>query len=310
MDVARVRPLSERLATVVAGGLEAEAERADALEARLLSLLQAGRASWADLQLGDDEFLAYLAERLPEGVVSPDALDGINAADLYLAACCALGRPRALEAFERHCFASLPRVLSRFSNGQDFHEDVRQAVRERLFVRQVGGRARIADYAGRGSLAGWVRVVTVRVAIDLLRQQRRTPPSVSDEVLQTLVTGSDAELSILAERYRHEVKVAFHDSFAALSAAERNLLRLHHVDGLTIDDLAALKRVHRSTVARRIARCCEQVAIHTHRLLVERLGISPSQVDSVMRLVRSQLDLSLDRWLGQSPKPRRDTSPK
>src|SRR5262249_39658610 len=102
-----------------------------------------------------------------------------------------------------------------------------------------------------------------------------------------------------------EVKDAFKEAFAALSAAQRNLLRLYYLDGLTIDEIAAIKRIHRATVARRIAHCREQVATHTHQALVERLGISSSQVDSLMRLVRSHLDLSLDRWLGNRPEPRR-----
>ena len=275
--------------------------QADLVEARLRELWLTGRAAWPDVPLSDHEFLRYLAERLPETVSLPDALDGLNAADLYLAAGCALAHPRALQAFERHCFAALPAALSRYSTSDDFHDEVRQAVRERLFVATPAAKPRIADYAGRGSLAGWVRVVAVRLAIDLLRKRGQQPSMLADDVLQTLATGADPELRILAERYRDEVKEAFRESFAALSPAERNLLRLHHLDGLTIDELAALKRVHRSTVARRLARCCELVAAHTHRVLVERLAIAPSQVDSVMRLVRSQLDLSLDRWLAHRP---------
>ena len=65
-----------------------------------------------------------------------------------------------------------------------------------------------------------------------------------------------------------------------------------------------MKRIHRSTVARRIARSCELVTAHTHRTLVERLGIAESQVDSLLRLLRSQVELSLDRWLGPN-QPRR-----
>jgi RNA polymerase sigma-70 factor (ECF subfamily) len=305
MEGVATTSLATKLCRYAAGGVESPPEQAAAIEARLFAILAAGRAAWPELSLSDDDFLRYLGERLPEEARLPEALEGVNAPDLHLACCCALQRPRALEAFERHCFASLPAVLSRFSTLDDFHDEVRQAVRERLFVVQPGGRARIEDYAGRGSLGGWVRVVAVRLAVDLLRQRGKQPPTVEDDILQTLATGADPELRILAERYREEVKAAFRESFAALSAAERNLLRLHHIDGLTIDDLAAMKRVHRSTVARRIARCCEQVAAHTHRVLVERLGIAPSQVDSVMRLVRSQLDLSLDRWLAKSPASRR-----
>ena len=297
MELASARPLSERFAVFVQDDRQAEPEQAAALETRLADVLRIGRAAWPDLSIGDDEFLQYLGERWPEGTVGVAALDGVHVADLYLAAACALGRPRALAAFERHCFVSLPAILARYSTHSDFHDEVRQALRERLFVGSAGQRPRIADYAGRGSLCGWVRVITVRLAVDLLRRRGSALPAQSDDVLQTLATEGDPELRILSERYREEVKAAFRDAFAALSPAERNLLRLHHLDGLTIDDLAALKRLHRSTMARRIARCSELVATTVHHLLIERLGITPSHVESIMRLVRSQLDLSLERWL-------------
>lgn len=275
------------------------------LEPRLRSFLSTGRAAWPALPLSDEEFLRYLADRLPEGANLPEALDPFHIADLYLACACALAKPRALEAFERHCLAGLPAMLARFSRSSEFHDEVRQAVRERLFVCKPGVRARIEDYGGRGALAGWVRVVAVRLAVDLLRQQNKQPLTSEDDVLEGLAIGADSELQVLAQRYRHEVKAAFREAFSALPAAERNLLRLHYLDNLTLEEIGAMKRVHRSTAARRLARSCELVAAHTHKILVERLGIEASQIDSVMRLLRSHLDLSLDRWLGTSPTPQR-----
>jgi RNA polymerase sigma-70 factor (ECF subfamily) len=44
-----------------------------------------------------------------------------------------------------------------------FVDDVRQALRVRLLV-EAGGRARLADYAGRGPLRGWIGVAAARVA--------------------------------------------------------------------------------------------------------------------------------------------------
>lgn len=275
------------------------------LESRLLSFRAAGQAAWPGLPLTDDELLRYLAERLPEGANLTEALDHFHGADLHLACACALGKPRALEAFERHCLVNLPATLARFSKSDEFHDEVRQAVRERLFVCKPGARARIEDYGGRGALAGWVRVVAVRLAVDLLRQQNKQPLAVQDDVLEGLAIGADSDLQVLAQRYRAEVKAAFREAFAALPAAERNLLRLHYLDNLTLEEIGAMKRVHRSTAARRLARSCELVAAHTHKILVERLGIEASQIDSVMRLLRSHLDLSLDRWLGASPSPHR-----
>jgi RNA polymerase sigma-70 factor (ECF subfamily) len=297
--------LSAQLAVYAADATGAAPSSSPELEARLGTLLADGRAAWPALPLSDEELLRYLADRIPEGASLPGALDSLRAADLHLACACALGKPRALETFERHCLSDLAAVLSRFSTSPEFHDEVRQAVRERLFVFRPGAHARIEDYGGRGALAGWVRVVAVRLAVDLLRQRGKQPAAADDDVIQSLAISADSELQVLAERYRGEVKAAFQEAFTALSAVERNLLRLHYLDGLTIDEIAAMKRVHRSTAARRIVRCCEQVASRTHRLLVERLGIEASQVESVMRLLRSHLDLSLERWLGRGPAPRR-----
>ena len=268
-----VMSLSARLADHVAEAAGQGPAATEELEVRLRALLADGRAAWSTLLLSDDELLAYLAERIPEGASLIAALDSLHASDLYLACACALGKPRALAAFERYCLADLAAVLSRFSASSEFHDEVRQAVRERLFIGTPASRARIADYGGRGSLAGWVRVVAVRLAVDLLRQRGRQPQTGEDDVIQSLAIEADSELRVLAERYRVDVKAAFQESFAALSPAERNLLRLHYLDGLTIDEIAAMKRVHRSTAARRIIRCCELVAAHTHRTLVERLGL-------------------------------------
>lgn len=275
-----------------------------AVETRLFENISTSRAAWPALPLSDDELLRYLAERLSENEDPLRALENVNAADLYLAAACALEKPRALEAFEHHCLDDLDVVLVRFSKSSVFHDEVRQAVRERLFMCQPNSRARIADYAGRGSLKSWVRVMAVRLAVDLLRKRGQEPHTAEETELENLAIDADSELRFLAERYRDEVKAAFRNAFAALSAAERNLLRLHYLEGLTLDQVAAMKRVHRATIARQIARCREEVAVRTHQFLVERLGISPSQVDSVMRLVRSHLDLSIDRWLGNGPRPR------
>lgn len=299
-----VASLLPRFLTHLRAGQEAgEAERAPqpGLEDQLGALLAAGRAAWPALPLQDDDVLRYLAERVPEAAVDLSAaLADLHVADLYLACACALGSPQALSAFERHCFAELPASLGRLSSSTEFHDEVRQAVRTRLFVSEPGARPRIEEYAGRGPLAGWVRIVALRLAVDRLRAVSKQPLAVDGDVLQHLAIGADPELGLLSAQYRDEVQAAFLSAFAALQAAERNLLRLHHLDGLTLDEIAAMKRMHRSSVARRIARCREQVAARTRDLLVERLGLDPSQIDSVIRLVRSQIDLRLEHWRGRS----------
>ena len=69
------------------------------------------------------------------------------------------------------------------------------------------------------------------------------------------------------------------------------------LDGLSIDQLAAFYRVHRATTARWIEAARQAVLDGTRKELIRRLQLSRSELDSVMRLIGSQLDVSLSRVL-------------
>ncbi|MDQ3367331.1 MAG: hypothetical protein M3680_18055 [Myxococcota bacterium] len=70
------------------------------------------------------------------------------------------------------------------------------------------------------------------------------------------------------------------------------------LDGLGIDQLARQHAVHRATAARRIEAAREDVLGGTQRALVRSLRLSCGQLASVIRLIRSGLDVSLPRVLG------------
>jgi RNA polymerase sigma-70 factor, ECF subfamily len=61
-------------------------------------------------------------------------------------------------------------------------------------------------------------------------------------------------------------------------------------------------RVHESTASRWLSAALEAVAEGARRRLMERLALSAESLDSVARLVRSNLlDWSLRRLLGSAP---------
>ena len=78
---------------------------------------------------------------------------------------------------------------------------------------------------------------------------------------------------------------------------EITLLRLYHVDDLTIDQVGAIYGVHRVTAFRRITRARERLVAGTRRALQTSLAITPTELDSVMRLIHSQLDISVATYL-------------
>jgi RNA polymerase sigma-70 factor (ECF subfamily) len=76
------------------------------------------------------------------------------------------------------------------------------------------------------------------------------------------------------------------------------ILRLCYVKGLSHERIALAYKVHQTTITRRIGKARETLVERIQRRLQERLDESTLNLDSIARLVGSQLDLSLTRWLG------------
>jgi RNA polymerase sigma-70 factor (ECF subfamily) len=65
--------------------------------------------------------------------------------------------------------------------------------------------------------------------------------------------------------------------------------------------IATLYRLDRSTVIRRLQRVRREVLDATRLRLRDRTGLSPSEVESVLGLVRSQVDVTLTGVLEAKP---------
>ena len=153
------------------------------------------------------------------------------------------------------------------------------------------------DYAGRGPLGGWVRATALHAALTLRRQQRHQVPLDEEQLLEIPATATDPELRYLRARYQPRFKQAFQASLAALSSRERTVLKMNVLDGLNIDQIGAVYKVHRSTVARWLAQAREQLLKQTRKRLARALEIGGSELASLERVLRSQLDLSLGALL-------------
>jgi RNA polymerase sigma-70 factor (ECF subfamily) len=104
---------------------------------------------------------------------------------------------------------------------------------------------------------------------------------------------SDAEAAYVKSRYGDRLQVAMNHAIAALSPEQRNLLKLHFVDGLTFDEMAERLGSHRVTVWRHIAAAREAISEGTRRQLLDESSIPASEFESIVRVIHSQLHLSL-----------------
>lgn len=270
---------------------------ADVLEEALAALFRRAKVERPGLTLGPREFVVYVAARVPETPDVVAALGALHAGDLYLACACAQGDAQALAAFDEQILREVPRYVLHIVRGADFGDAVRQELRDKLFVAGPEGRPKVLEYDGRGPLGGWVRVAAVRTALNERRRRDRARARDAKDVAP-LRASADPEIELLKKRYASELSDAFARTVDALPVDMRNVLRMHYLDGLTLDQVAAAYGVHRSSAARWIADARRSIVEQVKARLRERLRATPSEVESVLRLVRSQLDASIQQLFG------------
>lgn len=250
-------------------------------------VLAAGRTAWPDIDVDPVAFAEFLDDRVSEHTDRPHV-------DLYLVHAVLARRPGALEAFCARVLPAIEGPLRQLGADAARIDELRQLVLDAAVVGGPRGPA-LASYAGRSDLRGWIRSVAVRIALKAWSRER--PREALDDWEELADQVADPLAAHLRGVHRDDVMAAFQGALASLSPRQRTLLRLHHLDGLTLDDLARMYAVHRATAARWIAAAREAVFEETRMRLQARLGVDDTTLVSVVRLVQSQLVQSLRRLL-------------
>lgn len=254
----------------------------------------AGKATWPNVDLSLDDFARYFSAH-----AASDAPPETHAADMYLACACSLGNDAALVALERGALADVARAVATIDSSEAFVQEILQATRERLLVRAGGAPSKMAEYGGRASLRSWLSAVAVRWAIGVRRRKAEQRHEAFDADRDERLARATPELEYLRGRYKAAFETALHRAIGALPPKERMLLRLNVVDGLSVDKLATLYNVGRSTAARWLAAARTALLEEAREALRRELGLSASEIDSLAADLRSQLDVSLLRLLEQ-----------
>lgn len=285
-------PLARRLLAHATGEQRARFQEWPDLEALLAGHLATARGAWPTVDLPEESFLRHLARHLPAREAPADTLAQLHAADLYLACACAGGDPQAMQALEQHVLRKLPARLGALPGATA--DEVLQVLRQRLLLGMGDTPPRIADYAGRGPLSAWVRIIAARIASAMAqRDGRQEPVADPPEALERLLASDDPERELMRADSRAALSKALRAALAALPERERALLRLHHLHGLTMDRLATMYGESRSGIARHVMQARERLLRLTHHELAARWRLEGQEVESLLGLVRSRLDLSL-----------------
>ena len=257
----------------------------------LEAAFEAGRAAWPAARLPYAEFCRQVQE---SEVISPNL--EAHASDLYLAYACASGDPGALRIFEDQFIQTMDVHLARAGVGPEWLSEVHQKVRLKLLV---GSRPGIRRYRGQAPLSAFVRVTAVRMAVDVASAAAAMKQRPDEEILNVLISmDASPEVDAAKTLYRQKFRAAVEEALASLSKREKTILRLHFIDGLNISGIGSVYRVHRATVARWLVAIRRRVLGELRQRLALHLGGTPSELRSLVHLLREDIDLSARRILG------------
>jgi RNA polymerase sigma-70 factor (ECF subfamily) len=256
--------------------------------------VEIARAAHPDATFDDEAFMAFVSDK-------SGALPA-HGGDLLLVYLWSVGSAGAERRLLEGPLKEVPVFVASVDRTPDFVSDVTQE----LFARLLGER-RLLQYGGRGPLGGWLR----RAAVNTAASYRR--PGQREEATEAIDVSSDAlvaapELTFFKARYREAFREAFVAALQSLSARERTVLRLNALSNVSIDELGQMYQVHRATAARWVQRARELIVERVQATLIERLQLPEEELEELLVLMRSQLDVSIARYLDAAAKDAGDPS--
>jgi RNA polymerase sigma-70 factor, ECF subfamily len=270
----------------------------ESLTSALERAYAAARAAWPSVVVTAERFAAEVARRLG-AELSPSRLTSMCAVDVYLAIACLDGDEQAIRILEREYLIEVDHAARKTGATDEQAIDVRGHLHRVLFVAEPGRGAGLAEFNGRGDLRGYLKVIATRELIRVVSRGRRehTIEPLLDSLSLDLNLARAPELSLMRARYGSIISQVMRAAVEELEERQRALLRYSLVGGWSIDRIAALYGIHRATAARWLAAARDALADSMRAKISAQLVMPVDDVDSIVRLVRSQIDVSLARIL-------------
>jgi RNA polymerase sigma-70 factor (ECF subfamily) len=254
-------------------------------------LVAEGARHWPSLKLDPAIFrrhmesTVYAQEQLTVGP--------IHVGDLFLACSC-LHLSRAIEIFERTYAPQIRSVAVLVESSPTFLKELESMLRLRLFVAENERPPGLARYSGRGPLAAWTRIVAQRLALQLARESVTGLERESAAALVASVAreAEDPAYHYMREVGQRELRAAFQAAIAELRPTDLAFVRLRLSQDLPIREIAVMYGIHETTASRRLHAIFRDLRERAKIKLRQRLQLSVSECESLVRHARSSLGLS------------------
>jgi RNA polymerase sigma-70 factor (ECF subfamily) len=259
--------------------------------------LARARAAFPRIAMSDAAFTARLEDLCRREPRVEHRFDKVNIQDLFLAFACLEGDAAALGELDASYLKKAPAYVRRYLPDEAAVADVVQELGRRMLGYGEQAGPKLALYSGLGPLGAFVRVAAVRLA---QTARRTTTRKREDEIGDEIVAATTPELLVLRRQYATELGLALRAALSSLARDERDMLRLHYYDGMSLEELAAAYKTSRATAARRLAAARATIIDAASAHLRKSLGPNAPDVASLFGFVKSDLDLGLSKILAKS----------
>ena len=219
-----------------------------------------GYAVHGDLDLEFEEYrlrLAFVVHKHLESGVAEDGacafLKTLCTTHLYLSTACAKPSEPAWDRFAASYTRLILLFARSFCHNEDSAAEVADGVLANMFIPDDSGRSRIASYAGRGPLSGWLRVTVINYASKECERKCNNLESLDSLEQMADETGlSRFESSLRSRKYGTAIREALAFAVRSLSSIERAILLLRYEEELQVAQIARAMQVNPSSITRRI----------------------------------------------------------
>jgi RNA polymerase sigma-70 factor (ECF subfamily) len=218
--------------------------------------------------------------------------------ELVLARACALGHEQAWEDFMIRYREKLHDAALRITREDSKARELAGSMYSDLYGTSSSEGARVSKfsyYSGRGSLEGWLRTVMAQRHVNEYRSNRRTV-SLEEETEAGKQFASTAFPAVPVSDKR--LVDAIDEALGALPAEDRCVLAYYFLDDLTLARIAAILRVHESTISRRLEKLVRQVRKDII-LRLTRKGLSRRQAEEALDTDVRDLAIDIRKQLTQ-----------
>ena len=144
--------------------------------------------------------------------------------------------------YKRMIFNTAYRILGEEASAED-------ALQETLLNIYRG----IASFRGDSKVSTWISRITINVCLGMLRKgKNRQFIDIEDETSRKLPTEMTPETDPLAYTSQNELRTLVNETFRRMSEKQRLAVRLHDMEGNTIQEIANITRCPAGTVKSRL----------------------------------------------------------